>query len=154
MNFRRYLNIRRFVVVVILITFALSLSVQQPTTVHAAVDFALTLSLDGASPTPPTPVHVGQTLTYRIDYSCNSLTVSCGQLNIQDLIDANLTVLNVSVASGYTAVVAGNNITITNPDFQDGSTSEAVVTVRVNLNAPASTVISNSASGTIQLNGE
>src|SRR5690242_12570526 len=97
-----FLSIKHLTVIITVSVLALSLVVSlQPATANAATDFAITMSMDGSSPTPPTPVDVGQVLTYRIDFSCNSLTVSCGQLTITDVLDPNLTILGASAAAGY-----------------------------------------------------
>lgn len=95
------------------------------------------------------PFSVGEEIQYRISFSCNSLQESCGDLLITSAIDPNLEVISLEVPVGFNGNIAGQDISITRPDYQDGSAAEALVTVRVRESASPDVDITTTVNGTI-----
>ena len=103
-----------------------------------------------------TTAQVGDTIRYRIRFECSSLTTSCGQLEITDVLQAGLTYLpppNSSVPSGFTITEAPTGtITITKDDnnLLDGTQYDAVIAVRVNYDLrPLPATINNTVNGRV-----
>src|SRR5689334_903974 len=127
----RSLSSRRFAIFVLII---LQIMVLQPAqSVAAAVNrsvqaapgdpkLILTKSIEGGA----TTAQVGDVIRYRIRFECSSLTTSCGQMEITDVLQAGLTYLpppNSSVPSGFTISESLGTVTITKDDnnLLDGS---------------------------------
>ena len=133
----------------LLISFLLLLVISITVPVYAQNELALTKAIVGN----PTTVQTGELITYRLQFACNSLTAPCGALNITDILPGNVTHVEtqVTTAQGYSATFDGgtNTVTISHPNFLDGSSSEALIIVRVDSDAPDNDPLSNSATGTI-----
>ncbi len=111
----------------------------------------LTKTIEGGA----TTAQVGDVIRYRIRFECSSLTTSCGEMEITDVLQAGLTYLpppNSSVPSGFTIGESAGTITITKDDdnLLDGSQYDAVIAVRVDFNLrPLPATINNAVSGRV-----
>jgi|GEM_PF-1541685 len=83
-------------------------------------------------------VQVGDTIRYRIRWECSSLTTSCGEMEINDILQNGLEYLpppNSSVPSGFDISYAPGTRTVTitknDDDLIDGTQYDAVIVVRV-----------------------
>ncbi|GEM_PF-4029152 len=77
------------------------------------------------------PFSPGDEVQYRISFSCNSLQITCGDLLISSSLDPSLQITSLEVPLGFAGNVAGQDIAIQFPNYQDGSAAEALVTVRI-----------------------
>lgn len=102
-------------------------------------------------------VQVGDVIRYRIRWECSSLTTSCGEMEITDVLQSGLTYLpppNSSVPGGfeinYNSGTRAISITKTDNDLLDGTQYDAVIAVRVNQDLrPLPATIDNTVSGRI-----
>ena len=119
----------------------LSSLVGTPGSAYAEGVPTLTKSLDGT----PDVVDVGQTVRYKLTYSCSSLTVGCGSLIITDTIAPELDYLSAAVppnaSVSYDAATRVVRVTVAN--FEDGQTANAFIVTRVKPSIGSGTVVSN-----------
>ena len=105
-----------------------------------------------------TTVQVGDVIRYRIRFECSSLTTSCGQMEITDVLQAGLTYLpppNSSVPGGFSINYNSGTRTIIivkdDNNLLDGSQYDAVIAVRVNYDLrPLPQFINNQINGRIR----
>jgi LPXTG-site transpeptidase (sortase) family protein len=116
-----------------------------------APQLILTKSIEGGA----TTAQVGDVIRYRIRFECSSLTTSCGEMEITDVLQAGLTYLpppNSSVPSGFSISETAGTISITKDDdnLLDGSQYDAVIAVRVNYDLrPLPAIINNTVTGQV-----
>lgn len=102
-------------------------------------------------------VQVGDIIRYRIRWECSSLTTSCGQMEITDVLQNGLEYLgppNSSVPSGFNLNYNSGTrtVTITKADNNliDGTQYDAVIVVRVSFDyRPPPSTINNTINGRI-----
>ncbi|MCZ2126194.1 MAG: sortase [Anaerolineales bacterium] len=112
----------------------------------------LTKSVDGNV----TNVKVGDIIHYRIRFECSSLTTSCGEMEITDVLPAGVTYLAAEsyVPAGFTITYNNGTRTVTirkiDNDLLDGTQYDAVIAVSVNYDLrPLPAALNNTANGTI-----
>lgn len=124
-----------------------------PAPLSANPQLLLTKSIeDGIS-----EVQVGDVIRYRIRWECSSLTTSCGEMEITDVLQTGLTYLpppNSSVPGGfeinYSSGTRTITITKTDNDLLDGTQYDAVIAVRVSHDLrPLPAIIDNTVNGRI-----
>ncbi len=103
----------------------------------------------GLAPEYSAPFGTGDEVQFRISFSCNSLQVSCGDLLISSSLDPNLEIISFEVPTGFNSNIAGQDISLSQLDYQDGSAAEALVTVRIRESASPDVDISTIITGTI-----
>lgn len=113
----------------------------------------LTKSIEGGA----TTANVGDVIRYRIRFECSSLTIACGAMEINDVLQAGLTYMpppQSSVPAGfeinYNSGTRTVTITKTDNNLLDGTQYDAVIAVRVNNDLrPLPTTINNTLTGRI-----
>ncbi|RMH79457.1 MAG: DUF11 domain-containing protein [Actinomyces sp.] len=132
---------RRVVATLVVASMLVSLAGALVPAVTAAGVVTFDMTLVGGERT----VSSGEYLQYRFTYSCSGLDSSCGATTITDDLDADLEYVDLQTAGGFTGTYdpVAHRVTISHPDFLDGSSSEATLTVRVRFGVAGGVSIPN-----------
>jgi hypothetical protein len=125
MSLHRWQQLQVFVALLfILATFFIRII---PTQAAGALSFTATAT--------PTTVETGEVVSYLLDFSCGGVDGACGTLDIDfdftDLCPYMELITPIAVSDGFTSNIAGNVLTISDSNFQDGDAGQATVQFRV-----------------------